>query len=1720
MKIIYDKYLLRAGITLFVSGIGTAWAGVNQNGLATMDPPFSQPDFFAIPNFTFSKQPEFCDGVTVTLNCQANSSPYIGGGIRKFRHALPGLAYDCTNPANQNDLGQCIPIATPDTSTFNNQGVANAKGRAVPSADYYSIEVTEYKRQLHGDISATSLRGFRQKPTVNVPAAQIPDSQVTPQYAGPFIFAQKGKPVRMKVTNNLQNPLPLPVDTSYAGAGTWNSGNAFYTKQNPAPSEKRTVVHLHGGDSPWINDGTPHQWFTPANDTVPNDTATSRNHKGWGFQDVPDMVASNCAAASINAAYSVECVANAPNDGQATHYYPNNLSDRMLWYHDHTFGITRLNVYAGEIGGYVVVDNAVEAALKGLGVPGTVQIDPLTSKIDTAQSDLNHLIPLIIQDKTFVPDNGDDGGMLAATDPTWPAPKNAPNIGWGEGNLWAPHVYMPNQLPFPITDNTVNPPAVLSTAPLGRWDYGPWFNPPLLANVPDVACSTTAFEYLGYGPNQFRCPGVPANNISASPEMFLDTPVVNGTLYPTKQVAQSAYRFRVLNGSNDRFWNLNLFYAYTKEPTVIVTDKTGAGGGAVVNAIVNNQGKISGFDIVDPGLGYSANPSDIVVTVVQRPTGPGASTSPTLGGAGATGAATVDSNGQITTIAVADSGADYIPPQICKDLPDSIDPSLCTEVRLEAAVPHKSSGFPSGASPAVCTGPKTMQIGQQGLVTAPVDGSGNLAYPGTGLPGDCWPNSWPADGNGRFGGIPNALDAGPAMIQIGTEGGILPKAVPIPPTPNGFQYDRRMATTLLVNRHGVWLAPAERADYIVDFGSMGLNSGKNSVFILYNDSVAPVPLFDPRYDVFTGAQDMTSTGGAPSTLPGYGSNIRTLMQFVVQGTDSATGTFNLGNLNNPVSGLPFLFSTYQERIIVPEPFYPPGNGYSTKAAAGTFNSFDFPDLTTGTIQSVTVNNPGNYDTAPLVSIVGNALSPALATATLSPGPIKSVTWVEPTPATKYTTPPRVTFNPTGATATVTLTPAPIASLTVTNPGANYATPVTVTVGGLDAGPVTTYQHVQAVTLTNTGGSGYVTAPAVTFSAPATTNPAQTFRATALGTAQLAATGAIDTVTGITSTCSNTGFAPRSLAKTVTANFSGGDGKAVGQATVTRTSTATNATARITSVNVSVSGSGYTPTSTMTVSGCTVSAATVNVARSIASITLQNQTINGVAGLAGGAGYTAAPTITIAAPTATKAAKVTATATAVMSNRVDKVTTAGSAAATSAPPNKAVVFSGGPGAGALATVTSQPSSIASITASGGGYATAPTATIGCVTGTTCLAAGSTTHPTATAILAARGISSIQVTDPGAGYTAVPGVSITAQAGDTGTGGGKATAVIPAVPIDFKGLIEGFDPMWGTLAIELSASSPLVANNPQAVALMPFAYADPPVDILDDGVPAVWRVDHIGVDTHAIHYHLVNAEIINSTDLAGQIYMPDANDLGYKETIKFNPFQSTFIAMRPQRQPNLPWELPTSIRPLEPAAPLGTVDGPTGCVNNPFAIPPQLGPNCVPFSVVDPQGNAVATTNALVNFGYEYVHHCHLLGHEEHDMMRPISFVVPPEYSPTGFAATVATGNTGRATLKWTDATVSETRFEVQQCFGPSNASATAPCPGTWTAVPVASNTGPTTGTPYTYQTAALPTNRKYWWRVMAVNEVGCLSNACSTPFAGWPSRPNNAGPWAEIGPFTH
>jgi hypothetical protein len=208
------------------------------------------------------------------------------------------------------------------------------------------------------------------------------------------------------------------------------------------------------------------------------------------------------------------------------------------------------------------------------------------------------------------------------------------------------------------------------------------------------------------------------------------------------------------------------------------------------------------------------------------------------------------------------------------------------------------------------------------------------------------------------------------------------------------------------------------------------------------------------------------------------------------------------------------------------------------------------------------------------------------------------------------------------------------------------------------------------------------------------------------------------------------------------------------------------------------------------------------------------------------------------------------------------------------------------------------------------------------------------------------------------------------------------------------------MNATLGVEL----PFTNGGNQTT--LPMGYTEPATEIINtSGVTAtpvtagdgtqLWKITHNGVDTHAIHVHLFNAQVVNRVGWDGAIRMPDPNELGWKETIKMNPLEDIIIALRPTT-PKLPFGLPNSVRLMSPSEAPGTL------INT--------------FDTTT--GNPMTVANAPYNFGWEYVWHCHLLGHEENDMMRPTVFNVP-SVLPT--APVLSVTRNGSAFLTWTDGT---------------------------------------------------------------------------------------------------
>jgi spore coat protein A len=161
-------------------------------------------------------------------------------------------------------------------------------------------------------------------------------------YPGPTIEVESGEKVLIKWTNNLPDKHLFPVDYTVHGA-------------HLDVPEVRTVVHVHGASVESESDGYPEAWFTK------------------GFERV------------------------GPYFRKKVYQYDNNMIACTLWYHDHALGITRLNVYAGLAGFYLIRDHRERL----LNLPSG-----------------KYEVPLMIQDKTF----NKDGSLYYPKQPEKPVP--------------------------------------------------------------------------------------------------------------------------------------------------------------------------------------------------------------------------------------------------------------------------------------------------------------------------------------------------------------------------------------------------------------------------------------------------------------------------------------------------------------------------------------------------------------------------------------------------------------------------------------------------------------------------------------------------------------------------------------------------------------------------------------------------------------------------------------------------------------------------------------------------------------------------------------------------------------------------------------------------------------------------------------------------------------------------------------------------------------------------------------------------------------------------------------------------------------------------------------------------------------------------------------------------------------------------------------------------
>ncbi len=304
-------------------------------------------------------------------------------------------------------------------------------------------------------------------------------------YPGPTIEAERGVPIDITWTNDLVDPSTgaplthfLPVDQTLHWADPFGVGHSMDPYYGPVP----TVVHLHGGETEPESDGHPDAWFTPG---------FVIKGEGW-MKD--------------------------------TYRYHNEQPPTTLWYHDHALGITRLNVYAGLAGFYLLRDPEFE---EDLGLPSG-----------------EYEREVVIQDRLFHAD-----GSLAY-----------PSVG-------------------------INP------------EHPYW-----------------------------------------TPEFFGDFIVVNGKVWPYMEVEPRKYRFRLLNGSNARFYDLKLVDFANGFPGPAF-NQIGTDGGYLAQPVLlndpanpNSQSLVIApgerADIIIDFAGFAAGTQFLMTNKAKSPYPKGASVNP------------------------------------------------------------------------------------------------------------------------------------------------------------------------------------------------------------------------------------------------------------------------------------------------------------------------------------------------------------------------------------------------------------------------------------------------------------------------------------------------------------------------------------------------------------------------------------------------------------------------------------------------------------------------------------------------------------------------------------------------------------------------------------------------------------------------------------------------------------------------------------------------------------------------------------------------------------------------------------------------------------------------------------------------------------------------------------------------------------------------------------
>jgi spore coat protein A len=216
----------------------------------------------------------------------------------------------------------CPIMLTPYLDALPIPAVATPISGSPGAAATYNITMREFEQQLHSQLPPTRVWGYH-------------DGVAPLHTPGPIIVARTGQPVTVNWINDIRDFVTNVPRTNnhYLDVDTMTDSEGMVCIHG-AEDKAKTVVHLHGGHIPEAFDGYPEATFLPGDPPVP-------------------------------------------------YTYPNDQQAAFLWFHDHALGITRLNVYMGLAGAYLMRDSVEDA----INLPAG-----------------QYEVPLVIQDKKLNPD--------------------------------------------------------------------------------------------------------------------------------------------------------------------------------------------------------------------------------------------------------------------------------------------------------------------------------------------------------------------------------------------------------------------------------------------------------------------------------------------------------------------------------------------------------------------------------------------------------------------------------------------------------------------------------------------------------------------------------------------------------------------------------------------------------------------------------------------------------------------------------------------------------------------------------------------------------------------------------------------------------------------------------------------------------------------------------------------------------------------------------------------------------------------------------------------------------------------------------------------------------------------------------------------------------------------------------------------------------------------